>query len=46
MNILGHDEKITTVSEAMQKQKIAKTDLLSRNEAVRFPTYYVYYLIN
>ena len=31
---LGPDEKITTVSEAMQIQKIAKNDLLSRNEAV------------
>ena len=31
---LAPDEKITSVSEAMQIQKIAKNDLLSRNEAV------------
>ena len=35
LNILAApEEKITTVSEAMQIQKIAKNDLLSRNEAV------------
>ena len=32
--LLAPDEKITTVSEAMQVQNISKQDLLARNEAV------------
>ena len=32
--VVAPEEKITTVSEAMQIQNIAKHDLLSRNEAV------------
>ena len=39
MHFLGPDEKIITVSEAMQTQKIAKNDLLSRNEAVNFKSF-------
>ena len=32
--VVAPEEKITTVSEAMQIQNVTKHDLLSRNEAV------------
>ena len=38
--VVAPEERITTVSEAMQIQNVAKHDLLSRNEAVICASFY------